>query len=264
MPLAPQTSCFGAQPRQSVIAACLTTLEPLRVAPAVADIASGAKPTGPPHLSTLRGTGPNPTKGRLGGIARRAPLQGRSHSYVWREASSHPIGGMRAPVPYPLSRTRRDPVPNPTNLRGTAATVPMETIPASVSDSFGWHGSTNLGKKRNTPQPHLRAPKPGCRLATAQRSCCHQAESMDKSLASPILENVLSVAKRLGVCRSTIHAWVQKGLFPEPIKLGRSSRWLTSEVDAWIELSGQARMSLKVVNSSSENRCAHPMDAAER
>lgn len=35
---------------------------------------------GPPHLSTLRGTGPNPTKGRLRGTARQAPLQGQSHS----------------------------------------------------------------------------------------------------------------------------------------------------------------------------------------
>lgn len=98
-----------------------------------------------------------------------------------------------------------------------------KALPAGSSDSSGWRRSTNVGKKRNTPQPPLRAPKPGCRLATALWSCCHQAEPMDKPLASPILENVLSVAERLGVCRSTIHAWVQKGLFPPPIKLGRST-----------------------------------------
>lgn len=68
---------------------------------------------------------------------------------------------------------------------------------------------------------------------------------MDKSLASPILENVLSVAKRLGVCRSTIYAWVQKGLFPEPIKFGRSSRWLSSEVNEWFADKAQARSSYK-------------------
>ncbi|MGX5731976.1 helix-turn-helix transcriptional regulator [Pseudoxanthomonas beigongshangi] len=99
------------------------------------------------------------------------------------------------------------------------------------------------GEETKHPSPPLRAPKPGCKLATAPWSCCHQAEPMDKPLASPILKNVLSVAKRLGVCRSTIHAWVQKGLFSPPIKLGRSSRWLTSEVNDWVTLQARTRKS---------------------
>lgn len=64
---------------------------------------------------------------------------------------------------------------------------------------------------------------------------------MDKPHSSPTLETVLSVAQRLGVCRSTIHVWVQKGCFPAPIKLGRSSRWMISEVDSWVRLRAQAR-----------------------
>jgi len=28
---------------------------------------------------------------------------------------------------------------------------------------------------------------------------------------------------------------IQLGEFPKPIKLGRSSRWLQSEVDAWVQ-----------------------------
>lgn len=28
---------------------------------------------------------------------------------------------------------------------------------------------------------------------------------------------------------------ISEGLFPKPIKLGRSSRWLKSEVEAWIQ-----------------------------
>ncbi|HDL8056096.1 MULTISPECIES: helix-turn-helix transcriptional regulator [Yersiniaceae] len=28
---------------------------------------------------------------------------------------------------------------------------------------------------------------------------------------------------------------ISEGQFPKPIKLGRSSRWLTSEVEAWVQ-----------------------------
>ncbi|MBT0463225.1 helix-turn-helix transcriptional regulator [Morganella morganii] len=28
---------------------------------------------------------------------------------------------------------------------------------------------------------------------------------------------------------------IQEGKFPKPIKLGRSSRWLKSEVEAWLQ-----------------------------
>ncbi|EPL3465050.1 AlpA family transcriptional regulator [Citrobacter freundii] len=28
---------------------------------------------------------------------------------------------------------------------------------------------------------------------------------------------------------------ISEGLFPKPIKLGRSSRWLKSEVEAWLQ-----------------------------
>lgn len=174
----------------------------------------------PPHLSTLRGTGPNPTKGRLRGVARQAPLQDRSPLLVWRTPRSHPISGMRAPVPHPLPRTPRDRGPSPTNACGTATAIPMETAPVSVSGSYGWHRSTNLGKKRNTPQPHLRAPKPGCRLATAQQSCCYEQAPMDKPHSLPTLENVISVAKRLGIGRSTLYARVKKGLSRHQSKSG--------------------------------------------
>ena len=31
------------------------------------------------------------------------------------------------------------------------------------------------------------------------------------------------------------HKLISEGRFPKPIKLGRSSRWLTSEVEAWMQ-----------------------------
>jgi prophage regulatory protein len=34
--------------------------------------------------------------------------------------------------------------------------------------------------------------------------------------------------------RSSIYALIQRGIFPPPLKIGRSSRWLADEIDAWL------------------------------
>lgn len=43
--------------------------------------------------------------------------------------------------------------------------------------------------------------------------------------------------------RSRVYALIATGDFPAPIKVGRSSRWLKSEVDAWIATQAAARQS---------------------
>lgn len=43
------------------------------------------------------------------------------------------------------------------------------------------------------------------------------------------------VLKRVGLSRSSVYARVQAGTFPSPIKMGHSSGWVESEVQAWIE-----------------------------
>ena len=43
---------------------------------------------------------------------------------------------------------------------------------------------------------------------------------------------VLAVYVAMG--RSRIYALIDEGKFPSPIKIGRSSRWLKAEIDAWI------------------------------
>lgn len=43
------------------------------------------------------------------------------------------------------------------------------------------------------------------------------------------------VLKRVGLSRSSVYARVQAGTFPSPIKMGYSSRWVESEVQAWID-----------------------------
>lgn len=49
------------------------------------------------------------------------------------------------------------------------------------------------------------------------------------------------VRGRVGMHPSTIYAEIKAGNFPKPVKLGRSSRWVESEVDAWINAQIAAR-----------------------
>jgi predicted DNA-binding transcriptional regulator AlpA len=51
--------------------------------------------------------------------------------------------------------------------------------------------------------------------------------------------NPLSTYVSMG--RSRIYALIQDSGFPSPIKIGKSSRWLKSEVDSWIATQAAAR-----------------------
>ncbi len=52
-------------------------------------------------------------------------------------------------------------------------------------------------------------------------------------------EKIIRISKVMditGMKRSTIYHHIQKGTFPKPIRLAaRSSGWIASEVNAWIE-----------------------------
>ena len=45
----------------------------------------------------------------------------------------------------------------------------------------------------------------------------------------------------VGLGRSRIYALVKVDKFPQPIKIGKSSRWIKSEVDSWIAEQASAR-----------------------
>ena len=58
----------------------------------------------------------------------------------------------------------------------------------------------------------------------------------------PILLKQLEVAAQTTLKRSHMYALIQKGEFPKPIKLSeRSSAWVESEVNEWIESKIQQR-----------------------
>ncbi|WP_447882113.1 helix-turn-helix transcriptional regulator [Serratia fonticola] len=43
------------------------------------------------------------------------------------------------------------------------------------------------------------------------------------------------ITRLLGVSDKWIYRLIQDGVFPKPIKLGRSSRWLQSEIESWLQ-----------------------------
>lgn len=53
--------------------------------------------------------------------------------------------------------------------------------------------------------------------------------------AGPILLDIKEVSELIKRSRSTIYKMEAKGEFPEPLKLGASTRWKRDEVVAWIE-----------------------------
>lgn len=50
-----------------------------------------------------------------------------------------------------------------------------------------------------------------------------------------------TLSKRVGLSRSNIYQQIQGGKFPEPVKIGRSSRWLAAEIEAWVNTQAKAR-----------------------
>lgn len=49
------------------------------------------------------------------------------------------------------------------------------------------------------------------------------------------------VEARTGLSRSTIYAWMEKGSFPKPMKLGaRLVAWRETDIDAWVEGKSEA------------------------
>lgn len=49
------------------------------------------------------------------------------------------------------------------------------------------------------------------------------------------LITIQAVQDQIGLKKSSIYKRIQEGTFPPPIKIGRSSRWATDDVEAWIE-----------------------------
>lgn len=56
-----------------------------------------------------------------------------------------------------------------------------------------------------------------------------------RSLLSDKMVDMAFITEFTGLSDKWFYKLIQDGLFPKPIKLGRSSRWLISEVEEWVQ-----------------------------
>ncbi|HDR2681692.1 TPA: AlpA family transcriptional regulator [Enterobacter mori] len=57
----------------------------------------------------------------------------------------------------------------------------------------------------------------------------------DYSALKDQLVTMAFITQLTGLTDKWFYKLIQDGEFPKPIKLGRSSRWLESEVEAWLQ-----------------------------
>jgi prophage regulatory protein len=57
---------------------------------------------------------------------------------------------------------------------------------------------------------------------------------MQATPAPQVLLKLTTVKARVGLNKTAIYAGIKKGWFPRPVKIGASSRWIESEIDALI------------------------------
>lgn len=57
-----------------------------------------------------------------------------------------------------------------------------------------------------------------------------------RSLLSDKMVDMAFITEFTGCSDKWFYKLIQEGTFPKPIKLGRSSRWLKSEIEDWVKL----------------------------
>lgn len=72
--------------------------------------------------------------------------------------------------------------------------------------------------------------------STVRSSQMQTLDSPVVLLAMPALRQVVG-----GVSRTTIYELIASGGFPKPVKIGHNSRWIASEVYAWVHAKANAR-----------------------
>lgn len=59
--------------------------------------------------------------------------------------------------------------------------------------------------------------------------------SLQNTLLNDQLVDMKFITAFTGLTDKWFYKLIQDGVFPKPIKLGRSSRWLKSEVENWLQ-----------------------------
>jgi predicted DNA-binding transcriptional regulator AlpA len=105
--------------------------------------------------------------------------------------------------------------------------------PAAASDDDGGDGDGDPDPERpHHPSPSHSPPSPSPRG--------HQHRNVS---APPdgLLWSMPKLVAAIGISRAGIYTRIEAGNFPPPLKIGRSSRWLASEIHAWVNAQACAR-----------------------
>lgn len=101
----------------------------------------------------------------------------------------------------------------------------------ATTDSTSASSDDDGGDGDGDPDPERRKRNPS--PSGQHRNVTAKADGLLWSL--PTLKNAI------GLSRSNIYQQIQAGKFPAPLKIGRNSRWLASEIHAWVNAQACAR-----------------------
>ena len=84
-----------------------------------------------------------------------------------------------------------------------------------------------------------------------------QFPTRDRLIGVPRLVPINKVLDQVSICRTELYAIIRTGIFPAPIKIGRASRWLASDVDAFVLRTAKAG-GLPIIRRLLHARCCVP------
>ena len=73
-----------------------------------------------------------------------------------------------------------------------------------------------------------------CRKSAASREAASNGGEAPLPTAGDKMLNIKQVQPMVGLCKSMIYRLIGEKRFPAPRKVGRASRWLMSELLAWM------------------------------
>jgi predicted DNA-binding transcriptional regulator AlpA len=117
----------------------------------------------------------------------------------------------------------------------------LRTFPADQLDGSG--------DQSECPEPNEQAPKPAPQIWLEQH-LEHMADQFADALAArlswdtpaksdePLLLTRAQVAATLQITVRTLDRWTRRGLVPEPMHIGGTSRWLREDLEDWFQRRG--------------------------
>lgn len=116
--------------------------------------------------------------------------------------------------------------------------IKLQSIPLSGAGSSLF---AHVSKAKATTRPARPSRKP--EQPNAQSSTGAAPAELAAGWFASELVTLPTVLDRLKLSRSQIYALMARGEFPKPLKIGRSARWSSQELEVWVEAKLSARPS---------------------